>query len=82
MINLHVSPSCPFCIKVLKAAEKMGMQEGTDYITVDSSVGTAGRATVLEVGGKSMVPFLIDGNHSMYESDDIIEYLRKKQTNS
>lgn len=82
MINLHISTSCPFCQKVLKAAEEMGMKEGADYLTVDSSPGTAGREKVLEVGGKGMVPFLIDGDHSMYESDDIIEYLRRKQGNS
>ena len=79
MINLHIKQGCPFCQKVLKAAEEMGMQEGADYITVDSSPGTPGREKVLKVGGKAMVPFLIDGDHSMYESDDIIEYLRSKK---
>ena len=79
MINLHISPTCPFCIKVLKAIEQMGLQEGIDYITIDSSPGTAGRAKVLQVGGKSMVPFLIDGDHFMYESDDIIAYFRNKK---
>jgi len=82
LINLHISQGCPFCQKVLKAAEEMGLKEGVDYITVNSAPGTAGRERVLEVGGKGMVPFLIDGDHSMYESDDIIEYLRSRQKNS
>ncbi len=82
MINLHISLSCPFCQKVLRATEEMGMKEGVDYITVDSSPGTAGRQKVVEIGGKGIVPFLIDGDHSMYESDDIIEYLRRQQKKS
>ena len=36
-----------------------------------------GREVVLSVGGKGMVPFLIDGDISMYESDDIVAYLKK-----
>lgn len=78
MINIYISAACPFCQKVLKAAQNIGLQEGTDYVTVDASIGTAGRAKVIEVGGKGMVPFMIDNEVSMYESDDIIDYLKKK----
>lgn len=77
MIQLYVSASCPFCQKVLRAAGQMGLEEGKDFTVVNAASGTAGAATVKKVGGDYMVPFLIDGEHSMYESDDIIVYLKK-----
>jgi len=33
---------------------------------------------VVKLGGKSQVPFLVDGNTMMYESDDIVQYLKSK----
>ncbi|MCP4339477.1 MAG: glutaredoxin [Desulfobulbaceae bacterium] len=78
MIQLYLSASCPFCKKVVLAASQFGLQEGKDFATIDAAPGTAGREVVLSVGGKTMVPFLIDGDTSMYESDDIVAYLKKK----
>jgi len=78
MVQLYMSASCPFCQKVLLAARQYGLKEGKDYTTIDAAPGTPGRKVVLSVGGQSMVPFLIDGDISMYESDDIIAYLKKK----
>jgi glutathione S-transferase len=80
MIELYISSTCPFCIKVIRAAEQMGLAEGTDYRIVDAAVGTPGRKKVIETGGKAMVPFLIDGETRMYESDDIVAYLGRSQT--
>ncbi len=77
MVELYIASTCPFCIKVIRAADQMGLAEGKDYQIVDAAMGTPGRQTVVETGGKSMVPFLIDGDASMYESDDIIAYLRR-----
>ena len=79
MIELYINTRCPFCQKVLKAADEFGLEEGKDYTTIDASTGTPGRKVVLRVGGKGMVPFLIDGDNSMYESDDIIKYLKAFQ---
>jgi glutathione S-transferase len=76
VIEVYISERFPFCQKVLRAADEMGLQKGKNYQVIDASAGTAGREKVLEVGGKGMVPFLIDGEHSMYESDDIVQYLR------
>lgn len=75
MIKLYITASCPFCKKVLTAAEKTDLMEGKDFTVIDASRGTPGREVVLRVGGKAMVPFMIDGDVSMYESDDIIAYL-------
>ncbi len=35
---------------------------------------------VVRVGGDYMVPFLIDGDTAMYESDDIIVYLKENMS--
>jgi glutathione S-transferase len=77
MIQLYLSASCPFCKKVVQAASQFGLQEGKDFATIDAAPGTPGRDVVLSVGGKTMVPFLIDGDTSMYESDDIVAYLKQ-----
>lgn len=77
MIQLYLSANCPFCRKVLKAADQMGLEEGKNFTIVNAVPGTPGADVVLKVGGDYMVPFLIDGDHFMYESDDIILYLKK-----
>jgi glutathione S-transferase len=77
MIKLYVSARCPFCQKVLSAAGKIGLKDGKDFTTIDAAPGTPGSEVVVRVGGEYMVPFLIDGDTAMYESDDIIAYLKK-----
>lgn len=77
MIELYLSAGCPFCRKVLRATQEMGLEEGKDFVVVNAASGTPGADTVKKVGGDYMVPFLIDGDHSMYESDDIIAYLKE-----
>jgi glutathione S-transferase len=78
MLELYVRDGCPFCRKVLDAVRELGLKEGEDYRVIDAAPNTPGRQTVLEIGGTAMVPFLIDGTHSMYESDDIVAYLRQQ----
>lgn len=77
-MQIYVKEGCPYCKKVETATAAMGLVEGSDYELVDAAPGTPGRDTVLKVGGKAMVPFLIDGETSMYESDDIVAYLKTK----
>ena len=69
---------CPYCQKVLAATQELGMKDGKDFTLIDAAPGTLGRDVVLDVGGKAMVPFMIDGEVSMYESDDIMAYLKDK----
>ncbi|WP_176761161.1 glutathione S-transferase N-terminal domain-containing protein [Desulforhopalus singaporensis] len=77
-MQLYMREDCPYCRKVERATLEMGLSAGKDYEIINAAPFTPGRDTVLQVGGKAMVPFLIDGDFSMYESDDIIAYLRKK----
>ncbi len=76
MIQLYIREDCPFCKKVDKAAQEMGLKLDKDYQRIDAAPLTPGRDVVMKVGGKAMVPFMIDGDISMYESDDIIAYLK------
>lgn len=78
MIELYLWDRCPFCQKVVRAAQEIGLKENVDYTVIDAGPGTSGRMKVNDVGGKTTVPFLIDGDTFMYESDDIINYLKKK----
>lgn len=77
MVELYLWDRCPFCNKVLQAAADMGLKEGVDFRVIDGAPGSPGRLKVEQRGGKGMVPFLIDGDRAMYESDDIIAYLRE-----
>ncbi len=78
MIELYISATCPFCQKVERAARELGLIEGKDYKLIDARPNTPGRDVVLKTGGRAMVPFMIDGGTSMYESDDIITYLKNR----
>ena len=66
--------ACPFCKKV---------REMVNYLDLDvlfypcPKDGPNFRPEAIQKGGKSMFPYLEDPNNgtSMYESDDIIQYL-------
>ena len=70
---LYIRTGCPFCNKVLEAAKGMGIQFEEKNIA-DSAVA----AELVSLGGKQQVPYLVDGETAMYESDAIIAYLEKK----
>lgn len=69
---LYSSPFCPFCHKVERAAEGMNLK----LETLNTVTNRGAKKELIELGGRGMVPALkIDGK-IMYESDDIIDYLR------
>ena len=74
---LYVKTGCPFCIKVLEFAEKNGIEFELHNIA-DAAVAEE----LIKRGGKRQVPYLVDVKNAteMYESDDIIEYLRNRQS--
>lgn len=75
MLTLYVKTGCPFCAKVLKAGEELGISFEQKNIADDAVA-----AELIERGGKRMVPYLVDeeAGVEMYESDDIVTYLRKR----
>ena len=73
MYALYYRKSCPYCIKVLNAIEELGLK---DHIML-CDISTKTHADKLsEIGGKIQVPFLHGEGLKMYESHDIIAYLR------
>ena len=50
-----------------------------DWIAHSAPAGSPAREKMVAMGGKEMVPFLYDPEKKvqMYESDDIIEYLKE-----
>ena len=73
MLELFVLETCPYCIRVMDFLNKENMQ----YKKIDIS-NKESEESLIQIGGKRQVPFLIDTerNIQMYESKDIIEYLK------
>ena len=73
MLELFILETCPYCQKVMNFLEK----ENIDYMKIDIS-NKESEESLIKIGGKRQVPFLVDTdrNIQMYESNDIIEYLK------
>ncbi|PMN65555.1 glutaredoxin family protein [Enterovibrio norvegicus] len=78
LLSLYHKDYCPYCLKVRAAMTYMGV----DIKLVNVGTDSDARDRLISEGGKSMVPCLriesTDGSVEwMYESDDIIEYLKE-----
>ena len=76
-IKLYEFEGCPFCRKVREAVVWLDLD--VEFYPCPQG-GPTFREYVKNVGGKSQFPYLVDDNTgvSMYESDDIIDYLYDK----
>jgi len=73
MLILYMKSTCPFCQRTMQMAENLKVTLDERDINESESA----RAELLEKGGKLQVPFVdTEKEVLMYESDDIIEYLR------
>ena len=73
MLELFILENCPYCKKVMSYLDENKMEYRKIDITNEES-----KNSLIQIGGKRQVPFLIDTerNVQMYESADIIEYLK------
>lgn len=73
MLDLYILESCPYCKKVLAFLEEHNMK----FNLIDIKNKT-NEDSLIKLGGKRQVPFLVDNdrNIQMYESADIVEYLK------
>ena len=69
---LYMFESCPYCQRVLHAANKLGYEIPRRDIRKDP----AALAELVKVGGSRQVPCLFIGGKPLYESADIIRYLQ------
>lgn len=73
MLELFILETCPYCKKVISFLEQNNMEfKKIDIANKESE------ESLIKIGGKRQVPFLVDSerNIQMYESNDIIEYLK------
>lgn len=75
MFDLYVSETCPYCHKVIDFLEKENIKYNKKLISNEDNL-----CMLMKLGGERQVPFLVDrdNNISMYESDDIIQYIKSK----
>lgn len=76
-LTLYYSPFCGYCLRVFSALQVMGLEIALKNVRQDEATATELR----QEGGSAMVPCLRIEEGStirwMYESADIIEYLRQ-----
>lgn len=79
MLNLYIRTHCPYSVRVLEANEVIK----APLHICDINVNPEFRAELISKGGMAQVPFLEDTerNVSLYESIDIIEYLKEHYGN-
>ncbi len=77
MIELYHAEDCPYCVRVRKFFE----DSAVSYVSkpVPLRKNSPIKEELLSLGGKIQVPFLVDPAKGvkMYESMDIIEYVKK-----
>lgn len=71
-LDLYMKPTCPYCLRTMAVIDELGANVELHDITADP----AALETLMEVGGKRQVPCLFIDGKPMYESGDIIEWLR------
>lgn len=72
-LKLYMFDTCPYCRKVIR---EINASERTDIEYHNIHKNEADRQELIRVGGKEQVPCLFIDGDPMYESDDIIEWLR------
>jgi len=70
---LYYRPLCPYCRRVLAFMDANGITLPLRDITADRDA----YRTLVEVGGMDQVPCLFIDGRPLYESADIIDYLRE-----
>lgn len=73
MINLYILETCPYSQKVMNFLQEENITYKKFDITQDQNF-----EKLLELGGLQQVPFMYDdaSDIKMYESDDIIAYIK------
>ena len=71
---LYIRPTCPYCQDVLAYMEQAGIKLPLANISEDEQA----LQTLKRVGGKVQVPCLFIDGEPMYESQDIISYLKRE----
>ena len=68
---LYYKPTCPYCLKVLRFMQAEGI-ECEMRNTLEPGVADE----LIGIGGKRQVPCLVIDGKALYESNDIIAYMK------
>lgn len=71
-LELFMKPTCPYCIKVMSFMEENGITVPLRNIAADEDAAKR----LVTVGGKRQVPCLFIDGRPLYESGDIIAWLK------
>ncbi|WP_435100531.1 glutathione S-transferase N-terminal domain-containing protein [Halarchaeum sp. P4] len=83
MLELYQAEGCPHCEKVRQKLSDLGVSYVAHNPRQPGGMGGDVRNEVtyqeLTAGGEDQIPFLVDTDRevTMYESDDIVEYLEE-----
>ena len=72
-LTLYYLSSCPYCQKVLRALEELKVKIPIKNIHENDEY----RQELIKIGGKSQVPCLVINGKAMYESDNIVKWLKE-----
>ena len=73
-LKVYMFETCPFCRKVFREIEAQGR---TDIEYHDIHKDEEDRLELIKTGGKQQVPCLFINGKALYESDDIISWLKE-----
>ena len=72
-LELFIGTTCPYCHMVKKKKKKEGRTD-IEFCNIDTS--DAHMKRLVEVGGKEQIPCLFIDGKPLYESRDIVKWLR------
>lgn len=76
MIILYGKTGCPYTAKAIAALDAHGLSFEKKNIAEEAVV-----TELIERGGKRQVPYLVDGDTEMYESNAIVDYVESTYGN-
>ena len=71
-IKLYTGDYCPYCLRVKKELERLGL----DYEVINADAD--GRVEVVRLSGQRKIPILTIGDEVLADSTHIIRELRKR----
>jgi len=75
-LTLYIKPTCPYCVKVTKFMDQNDVTIKTKDVS-DPII----RDELIAIGGKKQVPCLVHDQTALYESDDIIMWIKEHLLN-
>ena len=74
-LELFYRPTCPYCQKVLRYMSEADIEGAVTLRNI--ATDAEADATLVRVGGKRQVPCLFIDGAPLYESDDIVAWMRE-----